>query len=192
VASQAASIVYEATATLDPGSISGVHIATGDSYLLSFTYDDATTDTDGNTASGFFNSALAGITITPEPGNSGTWNGTTTTPLSLPGLSQSSPTTISFGASPTSFTVINGIPIEDVRVSFTDSGLVTDTGAGQTINDQLGGTLDGNPGNFESANLLLEGDGRTIVLKLSAVPEPNSIILLSAGLLLGLAKRKRS
>ena len=192
IASEAASVLYEAKATLAPGSTSGTQIATGDSYLFSFTYDDAATDTNGSSTSGTFSPAVVSMTITPDPGNTGTWNGTIATPLALPGIAQTNPTNITFSSSPIGFTVINGIPINDFSASFTRSGLIIDSGSGQTISDQLGGGLDGNPGNFESANLLLEGDGGNIVLNLSNVPEPNSMILLFAGLFPTLIRRKRS
>ena len=136
------------TATTASG---GGSINVGDIFDYSFTFDDATTDTDSQTYNAQFGAGVTAVSLQRRVGNTGSWNPSGGTFTSINFVVNANSDAITLQAQGTGFPSINGVGFFDLGLNF-DWQITTrdflDTGSGQTFAQVVGTS----PLNFATAD----------------------------------------
>jgi hypothetical protein len=114
-------------------------IAVGDRFTIDLTIEDSTTDTEPSTSHGHFPGLLTAWTVTPDPGNAGTWTPSGTWDESN-GSYVTAGANITMQVRGTGFPDSGGgaIPFFDVILGFDWPDTLNDSGTGDTWAQQLG------------------------------------------------------
>lgn len=178
------------TGTLTVDADDGASFKAGDTFVYSFTFNDATTDTSSSTFNAQFNAGVSAFSLTRGGSNAGTWDpasGTfTVSPLSNMSVNANGDS-VTLQARGSGFPAINGVAFFDVGLSFSFSGVYdfVDTGSGQTFAQLVGVS----PLNFALAPFQNAEIRNTDFLgpSLSAsvtVPEPATVVSLGGAAVL--------
>jgi hypothetical protein len=138
---QAALIVVSGTITVNADD--GASFKAGDTFGYSFTFNDATTDTNPFTYSAQFNAGVSAFSLTRGGSNAGTWDpasGTfTVSPIANMNVNANGES-ITLQATGSGFPDLNGVAFRDVVLGYGFSGVYdfVDTGSGQTFAQMVG------------------------------------------------------
>lgn len=175
------------TGTITVNADHGASFQAGDTFLYSFTFDQATTDTSSSTSNGQFNAGVSAFSLTRSGANSGTWdpaNGSfTVSPISNMSVNANAGG-VTLQATGTGFPLINGVAFLDFVLSFGFSNPpynFVDTGGGQTFTEMVGVTsLDWYFPTVSSQGAEIRNvnfDSPSLSASV-AVPEPSTYVLL--------------
>ncbi len=134
-------------------SAAGPSIVAGDIFDYSFTFDDATADTNSNTYNAQFGHGVSAVSLQARGTNVGTWTPAGGTFYSTPNFSvNANGESITLQAQGTGFLPINGFAFHDFSLSFNWSGArnFVDNGSGETFAQVVGVS----PLNFATAPLV--------------------------------------
>ena len=134
-------IVVSGTITVDADD--GDSFKLGDTFIYSFTFNDATTDTNPLTYSAQFRDGVSAFSLTRGVSNTGAWNPASGTfdvsPFGNMNVGANSDS-VTLQARGSGFPAINGVAFFDVGLTFVFSGVYdfVDTGSGQTFAQMVG------------------------------------------------------
>jgi hypothetical protein len=137
----------------------GGSINIGDVFDYSFTFDDATTDSNNATFNAQFGPGVTAVSLQRRVGNTGSWNPSGGSFTSINFVINANGDAITLQAQGSGFPNINGVGFFDLGLSFawlTATRNFVDTGLGQTF-AQVAGT---SPLNFATADSYLFGEIR--------------------------------
>jgi hypothetical protein len=150
IRAQAAVVSYEAKGTFTKSDFPAA-IAIGDQFSALFSYEDSVTDTNSSTLSGRFAGALLHFEFHLLPGALGNYLGGSTTSFkpvdTADGVGEGPaavPDRFYIAATGGNFGPLNGHPFGGLLLvldDYTHTSSIRDTGAGQSLNALLGGTL---------------------------------------------------
>lgn len=144
------------TATTASG---GGSINVGDVFDYSFTFNDATTDSNNATSNAQFGPGVSAVSLQRRGGNTGSWNPSGGTFTSINFVINANGDGITLQAQGSGFPNINGVGFFDLGLSFawrTATRDFVDTGLGQTF-AQVAGT---SPLNFATADSYVSAEIR--------------------------------
>jgi hypothetical protein len=144
------------TATTASG---GGFINVGDVFDYSFTFNDATTDTDPQTSNAQFGAGVSAVSLQRRVGNTGTWNPSGGSFTTINFVVNAGGESITLQAQGTGFPSINGIGFRDIDLNFAwQSGTrnFSDSGSAQTFAQVVGTS----PLSFATADSYLFGEIR--------------------------------
>ena len=148
------------TATSSPAtSAAGPSIVAGDIFDYSFTFDDATVDSNSLTFNAQFNSGVSAVSLQARGTNAGTWTHVGGTFTSINFVVGANGDSITLQAQGTGFPAIAGQPFFDFGVSFawlSTTRNFVDNGSGETFAQVVGVS----PLNFGSADGYFSGEIR--------------------------------
>lgn len=196
-----AQLITTVTGAITVDADFGASFKAGDTFLYSFTFDQATSDTNNLTFSANFNAGASAFSLSRGASNTGIWDPAGGTfdvaPLFNVNVGANSEQ-VTFQAKGSGFPAMNGTDFFDVRLSFNFSSVYdfVDTGSGQTFAEMTGQS----PLNFTMASALsaeirdTNFQSPSLSMSVDAIPEPAaaSILFGCASLGLVLARRKRS
>ena len=139
------------TATTASG---GGSINVGDIFDYSFTFNDATTDTDSQTYNAQFGAGVSAVSLQRRVGNTGSWNPSGGTFTSINFSINANSEAITLQAQGTGFPSINSVGFFDLGLTFAWQNATrnfSDTGSGQTFAAVVGTS----PLNFATADSYL-------------------------------------
>jgi len=212
-------VYYLVLATLHAGTISGTftvtqivgnagnensasgQITVGDSFQFSIPYNGNVTDSNASTSLGTFGGAISGGgTLTRLSGTG--WNPNSAT-LFGGGFQSTNDTggqdTANFSVGSSSMPTVLGIPFTTFGINFVSTNLssIVDTGAGQTVDSQLGVALS-DMDSLTSSQAVIHftnnvSDNLWVYGGATPTPEPRSIALLMGGavFVVGRFRRRR-
>lgn len=157
-ASSASAALITVSGTLTATSAAGTSIVVGDVFDYSFTFNDATVDSDVQTYNAQFGSGVSAVSL-QRRGGAGTWNPTSGTFTTINFVVGANSDSITLQARGTGFPSINGQLFFDFGVSFdwlSTTRDFVDTGSGQTFAQVVGVS----PLNFATADGYLFGEIR--------------------------------
>lgn len=132
------------TGTLTVNADDGLSFKAGDTFVYSFTFDQATTDASSSTFNGQFNAGVSAFSLIRSGSNTGTWDPAsgifTVSPVSNMSVNANGEQ-VTLQATGTGFPLINGVPFLDIVLSFGFSNPpydFVDTGSGQTFTEMVG------------------------------------------------------
>jgi hypothetical protein len=137
----------------------GGSINAGDIFDYSFTFDDATTDSNNATFNAQFGPGVTSVSLQRRVGNTGSWNPSGGTFTSINFVINANGDAITLQAQGAGFPNINGVGFFDLGLSFawlTATRNFVDTGLGQTF-AQVAGT---SPLNFATADSYVSAEIR--------------------------------
>jgi len=145
------------TGTITVDADDGASFKAGDTFVYSFTFNDATIDTASQTFNGQFNAGVSAFSltrVTRDASNTGTWDpasGTfTVSPIANMNVNANGES-VTLQANGSGFPAINGVAFFDVGLSFVFPNPpydFVDTGSGQTFAQMVGVS----PLNFAAAS----------------------------------------
>jgi hypothetical protein len=136
------------TATTASG---GGSINVGDVFDYSFTFNDATTDTNSQTYNAQFGAGVSAVSLQRRVGNTGSWNPSGGTFTSINFTINANSDAITLQAQGSGFSSINGVGFFDLGLNFDWQSTTRDfldTGSGQTFAQVVGTS----PLNFATAD----------------------------------------
>lgn len=157
--STASSAVITVSGSITATSAAGGSIVVGDIFDYSFTFDDATVDSDAQTFNAQFGSGVSAVSLQRRGSNSGTWNPSGGTFTTINFSLNANGETISLQARGSGFPDVNGVPFFDLGLNFawqSSTRNFTDTGSGQTFAQVVGVS----PLSFATADSYLIGEIR--------------------------------
>ena len=158
-ASSASAALITVSGSLTATSAAGTSIVVGDVFDYSFTFDDATVDSNSYTYNAQFGSGVSAVSLQRRGTNSGTWNPSGGTFTTINFTANANAEGITLQAQGSGFPRIDGIAFFDLGLSFdwqSSTRNFTDTGSGQTFAQVVGVS----PLNFGSADGFLFGEIR--------------------------------
>ena len=179
------------TGTITVDADDGVSFKAGDTFVYSFTLNDATTDTSSSTFNAQFNAGVSAFSLARGGSNTGTWDPASGTfnvsPLSNMSVNANGDS-VTLQARGSGFPAINGVAFFDVGLSFSFSGVYdfVDTGSGQTFAQMVGvSPLNFALAPFQNAEIRDTNFQGPSLSASVAVPEPATLAKLSVGLACG-------
>jgi hypothetical protein len=180
------------TGTITVDADDGASFKAGDTFVYSFTFNDATIDTASQTFNGQFNAGVSAFSLTRDASNTGTWDpasGTfTVSPIANMNVNANGDS-VTLQANGSGFPDLNGVPFFDVGLSFGFGGVYdfVDTGIGQTFAQMAGVS----PVNFALASFqnaeIRDTSFQGPTLSASAtVPEPATVVSLGGAAVLSM------
>ncbi|HUS33960.1 MAG TPA: hypothetical protein VM680_01285 [Verrucomicrobiae bacterium] len=167
VHAQAAVLWYEAKGAFTKSDFPAA-IAVGDQFSALFSYEDSVTDTNSSTLAGRFGGALLHFEFHLLPGALGNYLGGSTTSFrpvdTFDGVGEGPaavPDRFYIAATGGNFGPLNGHPFGGLLLvldDYTHTSSIRDTGAGKTLNAQLGGIL--NLQQFKTTLLRVSPEGK--------------------------------
>jgi hypothetical protein len=139
-ASSASAALITVSGSLTATSAAGSDIAVGDVFDFSFTFNDATVDSDVQTYNAQFGSGVSAVSL-QRRGGAGTWNPTSGTFTTINFVVGANSDSITLQARGTGFPSINGIAFFDLGLTFdwqSSTRNFVDTGSGQTFAQVVG------------------------------------------------------
>lgn len=138
-ASSASAALITVSGSLTATSAAGSSIVVGDVFDYSFTFDDATVDSNSSTSSAQFALGVSAVSLQRQ-GGAGTWNPTGGTFTSINFVVNANGDGITLQAQGTGFPQINGVAFQDIGLAFNWSGArnFVDNGSGETFAQVVG------------------------------------------------------
>ncbi len=158
-ASSASAALITVSGSLTATSAAGSSIVVGDVFDYSFTFDDATVDSNSLTFNAQFNSGVSAVSLQARGTNAGSWTHVGGTFTSINFSVNANGESITLQAQGTGFPAIAGQPFFDFGVSFawlSTTRNFVDNGSGQTFAQVVGVS----PLNFGSADGYFSGEIR--------------------------------
>lgn len=179
------------TGTITVDADDGASFKAGDTFVYSFTFNDATTDTASQTSNGQFNAGVSAFSLARGGSNTGTWDPASGTFTVSPILNMSvnaNGESVTLQANGSGFPDLNGVAFFDVGLSFVFPNPpydFVDTGSGQTFAQMVGVS----PLNFAAASSqfaeIRDTNFQGPSLSASvAVPEPATVVSLGGAAVL--------
>ena len=158
-ASPASAALITVSGSLTATSAAGTSIVVGDVFDYSFSFNDATVDSDAQTYNAQFSSGVSAVSLQRRVSNSGTWNPSSGTFTTINFIVGANSDYITLQVQGTGFPSINGTAFFDLGLNFawqSSTRNFTDTGSGQTFAQVVGVS----PLNFATADSYLFGEIR--------------------------------